>query len=139
VIEIVREVPGRDELVELYGSVSWAAYTDQPDVLHQAVASSDFVATARMADRLVGLVRAISDDATIAYLQDVLVHPDHQRQGVGRLLVDAFQMRYGHVRQRVLLTDDEPSQLMFYEAMGFVRSDHVDGGALRAFVDFGRR
>jgi hypothetical protein len=36
-----------------------------------------------------GLARAVSDNATICYLLDVLVRPDEQGNGVGRALVQA--------------------------------------------------
>ncbi len=50
------------------------------------------------------------DGATICYLHDVLVHPEAQRAGVGRALVRAALEPYAAVRQKVLLTDDEPGQ-----------------------------
>lgn len=136
---VVADVPTADELVDLYAAVGWPAYTHDAGVLQRGVAASSFIATVRADGMLVGLLRAVSDGATIAYLQDVLVRPSHQRRGIGRALVDAFLDRYGHVRQRVLLTDDEPDQRAFYEALGFTRADLVDGGPLRAFVDLGRR
>lgn len=137
-MQFIEVVPPVDELLELYDAVSWTAYTDAPDVLHEAVEGSSFVVAARDGDRLVGLLRAISDDATIAYLQDLLVAPPFQRRGVGRSLLERFHSRYGHVRQRVLLTDDEPGQRAFYESMGFARADLLPGGPLRTFVDLGR-
>lgn len=103
------------------------------------MASSSFVATVRDDGLLVGFLRAVSDGATIAYLQDVLVRRSHQRQGIGQALVDAFLDRYGHVRQRVLLTDDEPGQRAFNETLGFTRRSGRRGGPLRTFVDLGPR
>ena len=65
------------EVLSLYESVGWAAYTRDPELLTRAIRSSSFVVTARDEQgRLVGLARAISDDATICYLQDILVAPD---------------------------------------------------------------
>lgn len=136
---VTGEVPTQAELVDLYSAVGWSAYARDGVVLERGVAASSFVAAVRDGGALVGLLRAVSDGATIAYLQDVLVRPSHQRQGVGRELVEAFIDQYGHVRQRVLLTDDEPGQRAFYEAMGFSRADLVEGGPLRAFVDLGAR
>ena len=49
------------------------------------------------------------------YLQDILVRPEHQRTGVGRQLLAVCLERYSHVRQKVLLTDDE-AQERFYES-----------------------
>ena len=52
-------------------------------------------------------------------MQDVLVRPEWQRTGVGRWLMDEVFAPYMHVRQQVLMTDDEPRQRAFYEALGF--------------------
>jgi GNAT superfamily N-acetyltransferase len=122
------------ELTDLYGSVGWTAYTSAPAVLSAAVAGSSFVVVARRGGRLVGLARAISDDATICYLQDVLVRPEEQRGGVGRALVTAVLDRYATVRQKVLLTDDEPGQRRFYESLGYAETRDLGPGTLRAFV-----
>jgi GNAT superfamily N-acetyltransferase len=125
-----------DELVALYDAVGWSAYTRTPETLSAAIAGSSFVVTARRGSRLVGLARAISDGATICYLQDVLVAPDEQRSGIGRALVAAVLDRYAGVRQKVLLTDDEPSQRAFYESLGYAEIRDFGPGTLRAFVRF---
>lgn len=125
------------EALALYRSVGWAAYTRDPALLVQAIKNSSFVVTARNAEAdLVGLARAVSDDATICYLQDILVDPAFQGAGVGRHLVEAVQTRYRHVRQTVLLTDDEPGQRAFYQALGFTEGDDFSPGPLRVFVLF---
>ena len=122
-----------EDLLSLYRAVEWTAYTDQPEWLQLAVEHSDFVVTEWSEDgNLIGLARAISDDHSIFYLQDILVHPDHQRGGIGRRILDECLQRYGHVRQKVLLTDgdDEAAQAL-YRSAGFVK---VDEAGLNAFV-----
>jgi GNAT superfamily N-acetyltransferase len=125
-----------DELLALYEAVGWSAYTRSPAVLRAAITGSSFVVVARRGPRLVGLARAISDDATICYVQDVLVVPQEQRKGVGRALVRAVLDRYATVRQKVLLTDDEPGQRAFYESLGYAEIRDRPPGTLRAFVRF---
>lgn len=125
-----------DELVALYGSVGWSAYTREPEMLRAAIAGSSFVVTARRGTRLVGLARAISDGVTDCYLQDVLVVPDQQRAGVGRALVGAVMERYAGVRRKLLLTGDEPRQQAFYDSLGYTDIRDVRGGPIRAFVRF---
>jgi GNAT superfamily N-acetyltransferase len=132
-VEQTADVP-LDDLLDLYGSVGWTAYTTQPDVLRAAIAGSSFVVTARRGGRLVGLARAVSDGATICYLQDILVRPDEHRTGVGRALATAVLDRYRSVRQKVLLTDDDPGQRAFYESLGYTDTREI--GTLRAFVRF---
>jgi GNAT superfamily N-acetyltransferase len=138
IIEPLTHLP-IDDVLPLYGAVGWTAYTADPTTLARAIDNSSFVVGARDDGRLIGLARAISDDATICYLQDVVVHPDHQRGGVGRALISSILQRYAHVRQKVLLTDDEPAQRAFYESLGYAEiRDHGDG-TLRAFVRFDTR
>ncbi|GAA3282546.1 hypothetical protein GCM10017707_31380 [Paenarthrobacter aurescens] len=83
-----------------------------------------------------GLARAISDDASIAYVQDILVRPEFQNKGVGRALFSRVQERYRHVRQFVLITDDEPGQRAFYEAMGLKEGADFEAGPVRVFAEF---
>jgi len=40
-------------------------------------------------DEVVGMARVVGDGATVFHVCDVIVHPDHQRRGVGTRLVDA--------------------------------------------------
>jgi GNAT superfamily N-acetyltransferase len=134
-VRLTRELD-LDEVIGLYAAVGWTAYTRRPDTIAAGLSSASFVAAAFAGARLVGLVRAVSDDATVCYLQDVLVHPDAQRTGVGRALVTAVLERYGHVRQHVLLTDDEPQQRAFYESLGYAEIRDVESANLRAFVRF---
>ena len=124
------------QVLALYASVGWTAYTDDPERLAEAMRGSSAVAVARTDGELVALARVVSDGATICYLQDVLVHPDHQRSGIGRELAAMLFERYSHVRQKVLLTDDEPGQTTFYESLGFASVSEILDGSLRAFVRF---
>ena len=128
--------PTQEELVELYDSVGWSAYTRDPARLAAAVGASLAVVTARQDGRLIGLARLVGDGQTIAYLQDILVAPDHQHRGIGRELLQRIFAPFSDVRQKVLITDDEPSQRAFYESMGFTEAGGLDH-PIRTFVQFG--
>ncbi len=124
----------QDELVALYTSVGWTSYTSDPALLECAIAGSTYVVTARKDGELVGLARVISDGASIAYLQDVLVHPEHRRRGLASALVAQAFLPFESVRQKVLLTDAEPGQRAFYESLGLTEIRDLPGDGLRAFV-----
>ncbi len=128
--------PTQNELVELYESVGWSAYTSDPARLAAAVSASLAVVTARQDDKLVGLARLVGDGLTIVYLQDILVSPGHQRRGIGGELLQRLFAPYCDVRQKVLITDDEPAQRAFYEAMGFTETRDLKR-PIRTFVKFG--
>ncbi|WP_370646147.1 GNAT family N-acetyltransferase [Brachybacterium sp. ACRRE] len=127
------EVPGLGEALALYGAVGWSAYTEDPQTLGRALAGSTRVVTARERGRLVGLARVISDGASIAYLQDVLVDPDRRRAGIGRQLVREAFAPFAAVRQHVLLTDADSGQRAFYESLGLTEAHDVRP-PLRAFL-----
>lgn len=133
-IDFRDERPGAEDLVGLYEAVGWAVYARDPGRLEAAIANSAYVVTARAAGDLVGLARCISDDISIAYLQDILVHPDHQRAGIGRSLMERCLERFAGVRQVVLLTDDRPDQLGFYGSLGFANTRELTKTPLNAFV-----
>ncbi len=123
------------DLVSLYESVGWLIYATDPDALARAVDRSTYVATARNADGdLIGLARCLSDDVSIMFLQEVLVHPDHRRARIGTILVGACLERFDHVRRKVLLSDDEPGQHEFHRSLGFRDLDAIGPIELRAFV-----
>ncbi|MDQ7876884.1 GNAT family N-acetyltransferase [Microbacterium sp. QXD-8] len=137
-VEITAEIPSATELVELYRAVGWTAYTNDPEGLVDAINGSFDVLTARSADgELIGLARTVSDGRTIAYLQDILVAPDHHRRGVGGALLDEVLHRTRHIRQLVLLTDAEDAQRAFYESRGFVEAHDFTPNQLRSFVRIG--
>lgn len=135
----INSCPGTDvdleTVVGLYSAVGWTAYTDHREVLAAALAGSHHVVLAHHGGALIGLARVVSDGASIAYLQDVLVHPDHRRSGLGAALVEAAMAPYAAVRQKVLLTDDEPGERAFYEASGYHQVGQPGPDEpLRAFV-----
>ena len=133
-IQVEREV-SEDDLIALYDSVGWEAYTRSPNTLTKAIANSTIVVTARDEyGQLVGLARGLSDYATVFYLQDILVRPEHHRRGVGRQLLTVCLERYRHVRQKVLLTDDDEAQRRFYESLGYIRTTDFTAAPLNAYV-----
>ncbi|HIT33506.1 MAG TPA: GNAT family N-acetyltransferase [Candidatus Faecousia intestinigallinarum] len=117
-----------DQVLTLYKSVGWTAYTHRPEALKAGLARSLAVVTARRDGELIGLARAVGDETTILYIQDVLVRPEYQRRGVGGALLNELLSRYPQVRQKVLLTDRTPETAAFYRKLGFVPAE--DAGCM---------
>ena len=107
------------EILRLYASVGWTAYTAQPEVLRKGFESSMLTLAAYQGSQLLGIIRAIGDGHTVVFVQDILVFPEHQRKGVGSALLQAILDRYSHVRQIELATDNTPKTIAFYKSMGF--------------------
>ena len=82
------------EILRLYASVGWTAYTDHPEVLRQGFENSMLTLAAYKDDQLLGIIRTVGDGHTIVFVQDILVYPEHQRKGIGTALLQAILDRY---------------------------------------------
>ena len=108
-----------DEIKHLYSEVGWSAYTENMPALEQGYKNSMLVLAAYEDDELLGIIRAVGDGFTIVFIQDILVFPEKQRQGVGTVLLKAVLDRYSDVRQIELATDNTPKTVAFYKSLGF--------------------
>ncbi|MCW6653024.1 GNAT family N-acetyltransferase [Aerococcaceae bacterium NML210727] len=115
-----------EQVLELYKSVQWSVYTDNPEVLMKAMTQSLAILSAWENERLVGLIRVVGDNATILYIQDILVHPDYQRRGIGTYLMHETLRRYAPIRQKVLATDNTAKTRQFYESCGFLSNEQLN-------------
>lgn len=106
------------EILHLYASVGWTAYTDHPEVLRKGFENSMLTLAAYEGEQLLGLIRTVGDGYTIVFVQDILVDPEYQRRGIGTALLRAILDRYSHVRQIELATDHTPKTIAFYKSMG---------------------
>jgi ribosomal protein S18 acetylase RimI-like enzyme len=70
---------------ELYVTVGWWPERQEQEIAY--VLDADLAVGAWDGDRLVGFARAVSDGRFHAYIDDVLVYPDYQREGLGSLLL----------------------------------------------------
>jgi GNAT superfamily N-acetyltransferase len=123
----------REQLEKLYNDVEWYAYTQDLDVLQQAIEQSLEVISAWDGEELVGLIRIIGDGLTIIYIQDILVLNAYHNQGIATQLMQQVLKKYKNVRQKVLLTEEAPDVRHFYEKNGF---QSCDNGSLVAFAKF---
>lgn len=112
-------VYNEEQILQLYKSVGWSAYTDHPEVLRKGFDNSLLTLAAYDGGELMGIIRTVGDGHTVVFIQDILVFPKHQRRGVGTALVQAILDRYSHVRQIQLATDNTPQTVAFYTSMDF--------------------
>lgn len=123
-----------ERVVQLYDGVGWKVYSQHPEQLRRALVNSTYVLVAKSGEELVGLLRSMTDDVSIHYIQDILVTPPFQRQGVGKQLVEAALKRFAHVRTHLLLTDDEEKQHRFYQLLELENLKDFRGGKLNSFI-----
>ena len=123
-IEItINDVIDEREVVALYRSNNWSS-AEKPEQLLPALRHSHTLITARVSGLLVGIANAISDGHLVVYYPHMLVHPEYQRQGIGRRMVEALNSIYGHFHQQMLTADGEAIE--FYKSVGFVRAGKTE-------------
>lgn len=108
------------EIIDLYQSVGWTNYTSCPEMLEEAYKNSLCILGAFEKEKLVGVVRVVGDGISIVFVQDILVLPEYQRQGVGSALMRAVLEKYASVYQVELLTDSTEKSKAFYSSVGLV-------------------
>ena len=106
----------QEKITELYKANKWSS-AEKPDLLYKALMNSDSLITVWDGNRLVGLGNAISDGYLVVYYPHLLVHPDYQGKGIGRIIVDRFQKKYGNFHQQMLTADSKA--IDFYRKCGF--------------------
>ena len=109
-----------EDVLPLYEAVGWTNYTQKPEMLEAAYKNSLHVLAALNDEgKLVGILRAVGDGASILFIQDILVYPEYQHQGIGTKLLQQTLEKYKNVYQIQLATDDSTKTVSFYESNGF--------------------
>ena len=78
-------------------------------------------------DRIVGMARMIGDLGMCYYIKDVIVHPDHQGRGVGRMLIETmltFIRTHGVPGTDIAVElCAMPDKMPFYAKFGFAANE----------------
>jgi GNAT superfamily N-acetyltransferase len=115
-----REIPA-DQILALYRAEGW--WPDRTAEQMRAVLDAGPAVAAWHEDRVLGFARAVTDGTLRAYLEDILVHPDVRRAGVGRALVAAILDQLRPIPDVTLFCT--PDLAAYYESAGFRRTRQV--------------
>lgn len=104
------------QLGQLFRDVGFSRSSD-PGSLQAMLDGSRWIVSAWKGDRLIGFCRAVSDGVSNAYLTSVAVTPDHQRQGVGRAMLDRLLAGRPDVK---FILHTSPAGRSLYRSVGFL-------------------
>lgn len=119
------------EIINLYQSVGWTNYVNNPAMLKNAYVNSLKILGAYENEKLLGVIRVVGDGHSIVYIQDIIVLPEYQRHGIGTALLGKILEIYQNVYQKVLLTDNTEKTIQFYKSAGFEMDTDI---GCRAFM-----
>ncbi len=94
---------------------------DDAATIRGMLAHADVIVTARIAGRLVGVSRAVTDFSYCTYLSDLAVDVAHQRRGIGRELIRRTHEAAGLSTTLLLLA--APQAATYYPHIGMVRHE----------------
>ena len=126
-VRVVRDYP-TDPIVRLYEAGGWWREQYDPSHISTMIAGSHAVAVAvdSATGATVGMGRLISDGASDAYVQDVIVDPAYRGRGIGRRIVAALLERCRADGILWVGVVAEPGSVAFWEQAGFgVLGGHV--------------
>ena len=114
-----QEIVKLEDVLHLYQAVGWTNYTNQPQMLEQALSHSLVIYVALNGDAVVGLIRLVGDGFSSVFVQDLIVLPSYQRQGIGRALMKEALEDYKDAYQVQLVTEQTEKNVGFYRSLGF--------------------
>ncbi|KXX70668.1 GNAT family N-acetyltransferase [Flammeovirga sp. SJP92] len=112
----------KNKIVKLYELNEWSA-AQKPDVLYQALINSHSLVSAWDGDELVGIGNAISDGFLVVYYPHLLIHPEYQGKGIGKMIMEKMFLKYKGFHMQMLTSDGEA--VRFYEKMGFTKAGNT--------------
>src|SRR5687767_10604983 len=117
-----KEINIQDILI-LYKANEWSS-ANKPNELYNGLLNSETLITAWEGKKLVGPGNAISDGFLTVYYPHLLVLPDYQGKGIGKMIVDKMQEKYSHFHMQMLTADGK--SVDFYKKNGFERAGKTE-------------
>jgi len=111
------------QVVDLRTAVGWDAALH---LYEQTLGQTFTWAGAFVGDQLIAYGDVVSDGVADAYIRDLVVHPSHQRRGIGSHLLSLLIEAVRGAGIRMVNTVFEPELTAFYRRAGF----HIVSGGL---------
>ena len=109
----------KSKILDLYRQNKWSS-ADKPDELMKALENSHSLVSAWDGDKLVGLANSISDGYLVVYYPHLLILPEYQGKGIGKMIMKKLQKKYSDFHQQILVADGKA--IDFYEKCGFEKA-----------------
>lgn len=81
--------PSAHELKDLRAKIDWL--NPSIEIIQKSLDNSLFIVCIRHQSKLIGFGRVIGDNAMYFYIQDVIVDPDYQNKGIGKMLMNELE------------------------------------------------
>ena len=116
--------------LNLRASVGWKLLKESQ--AEKALKNSLLTLTAYIDNKPVGMGRIVGDGAVICYIQDLVVRPEYQKHGVGRVIMERLIEFVTNIKEKdteiMLCLMCAKGREHFYEKFGFIGRPTEDLG-----------
>lgn len=119
-IAVIERLPTPTEYNALRSAVGWRPHPE--DAIAKALPNTLYCICAYVDDELAGMARVIGDQGLAYYVQDVIVIPAYQHQGIGTQMMDRIMAYlYQSSQTATFGLMAAGGKEAFYEKYGFTR------------------
>lgn len=118
------------EVLSLYSAVGQQNEVQQIKKLMQGIDRS-YVLAAYHEKKLVGLLRAVTDDATIFFIQEMVIHPEYEHDNLDERFMAQVIQTFENIEQMMVAANLDDSTKQFYEQCGFKSFEDMN---IRGFI-----
>ena len=120
--EIEQRTPTVDEFRAIAEGVGWVDHFDW-DVMAESLDASLFAVVALHDGRVIGTARLVGDGVRYFYVQDVMVDPAHEGEGIATQLTEAL-VAFARQRPKAFIgLFASPEAVGVYDDLGFTTAD----------------
>lgn len=131
--EVIHRKSTAEELEELRNAVKWGI--PDRESLGIGLKNSLFGICVLIEGKVIGTARIVGDGKTCFYIQDVIVHPTHQRKGIGTEIMNCVMNYISHnaCKGAVVGLMSAKGKEKFYKRYGFWKrpNEHFGHGMMQ--------
>lgn len=120
-VDYIEEIPNVDDYLQLRELNGWGSYPKNQ--ASKGLQNSLLCICAKHKHEMIGFGRVVGDGYTYFYLQDILIHPEHQNKGIGsiilNILMNSLSERFSTEGGSFIGLMTSPSLINFYGKIGF--------------------
>lgn len=114
-----------EKVVDLFFAVHFLRFPEKRETYKQAIKhafrNSQYVVSAYNGEELIGFARLLTDEVLFATVWNMIVKPEYQNKGIGKMLLDKCLNKYPNLHF-FLIADEKVTG--FYEKLGFKLHKH---------------
>lgn len=116
-------IPEVGKIVALYDRAQMPRPTGSEKRMVEMFENSNLMISARDGNKLVGLIRCLTDHVWYTFLADLAVDPEYKKLGIGKKLIELVREKVGEKTSIILLS--VATAMEYYPKVGFTKDDRA--------------